>query len=394
MKIKLKTIILFLMLILIVVYTSTIYTIKNAVYATNEEEIQENKIYEKNKEIEEIDIKNIIDNNRNTEKQEIIIKEEEIEYTTVYIESDEIAKGDLKVVQPGKNGIKKLIIKKQYNENEENEEIIGSKVKEEATNKIVKIGTSNKYKITEIKKGENVSVTANSVELKKEPSVESEKITSITKNTMLQVKNIKDDWCMVEFNGYIGWIQKECLTNQKSIETENNNKSRKVNNSVNRNMNLACKSGLTEQEFEKILSGNSQDKNKIFEKYAKHFYYAEKQYGINGIFLAAVAIHESAFGTSKIALEKNNLFGYMAYDYNPYEDAYKFSSYEEGIDLLARVFIKYYLNAKGTKIYENQEADGRYYNGNTVDAVNKRYASDKNWANSVYNWMEYLYKRL
>ena len=28
-----------------------------------------------------------------------------------------------------------------------------------------------------------------------------------------------------------------------------------------------------------------------------------------GIFLAAVGIHESAWGTSKLAIEKNNLFG-------------------------------------------------------------------------------------
>ncbi len=34
------------------------------------------------------------------------------------------------------------------------------------------------------------------------------------------------------------------------------------------------------------------------------FYYIEKQYNINGVFVAAVGIHESAWGTSKIAIEK------------------------------------------------------------------------------------------
>ena len=37
------------------------------------------------------------------------------------------------------------------------------------------------------------------------------------------------------------------------------------------------------------------------------------------------------------------LFGYGASDSNPYNNAKTFSTYAEGIDLLARVFVKYYL---------------------------------------------------
>ena len=63
-------------------------------------------------------------------------------------------------------------------------------------------------------------------------------------------------------------------------------------------------------------------------------------------FSAAVAIHESGWGGSSIASDKNNLFGYGAYDSSPYDSAYEFSDYSEGIDLLARVFAKYYLNPR------------------------------------------------
>ena len=89
-----------------------------------------------------------------------------------------------------------------------------------------------------------------------------------------------------------------------------------------------------------------------------------------------------------------NLFGYGAYDSNPYGGAYSFSSYNEGIDLLARVFVKYYLNPAGTQIYDGNIANGKFYSGNNVKSVNKKYATDKNWANSVYKWMQYLYNRL
>ena len=56
--------------------------------------------------------------------------------------------------------------------------------------------------------------------------------------------------------------------------------------------------------------------------------------------------------------------------------------------------VKYYLNPKGTKIYDNEVASGKYYNGNTLSAVNKKYATDKNWANAIYKHMQYLYNKV
>ena len=162
---------------------------------------------------------------------------------------------------------------------------------------------------------------------------------------------------------------------------------------MNFNIALNKPSGFSLEQFTKALT-DSKDKNKIFEKNAKYFYYIEKQYNINGMFVAAVGIHESAWGTSKIALNKNNLFGYGAYDSNPYNGAYTFDDYAEAIDLVSRVFVKYYLNPKGVKIYDGQTANGRYYSGNTLSAVNKKYATDKNWAKGVYTHMQYLYNKI
>ena len=56
--------------------------------------------------------------------------------------------------------------------------------------------------------------------------------------------------------------------------------------------------------------------------------------------------------------------------------------------------VKYYLNSKGTKIYGNEIALGTYYNGATLTGVNTKYASDKNWANKVYNYMKLLYNKI
>lgn len=169
-------------------------------------------------------------------------------------------------------------------------------------------------------------------------------------------------------------------------------KSKKESNITNLDFNMALNkpSGFTLEQFKKVLT-DSKDKNKIFEKNAEYFYYIEKEYSINGIFVASIGIHESAWGTSKIAKNKYNLFGYGAYDSNPYNGAYKFENYSESIDLIARVLVKYYINPKGTEIYDNEKANGKYYNGNTLSGVNKKYATDKNWANCIYKYMKYLY---
>ena len=66
----------------------------------------------------------------------------------------------------------------------------------------------------------------------------------------------------------------------------------------------------------------------------------------------------------------------------------------ESIDLIARVLVKYYLNPKGTSIYNGEIAAGTYYTTPTLTGVNNKYATDKNWANAVYSHMKYLYNKL
>ena len=209
----------------------------------------------------------------------------------------------------------------------------------------------------------------------------------------MQVLEVNGDWYKISINGQVGWVKSENVTsvNPNPAPTTGTN-----NNSItkcNFNMALNKPSGLTIEQFKKILN-DSKDVNNIFIENAEYFYYIEQQYNINGVFVAAIGIHESAWGTSKISKNKKNLFGYGAYDSSPYSSSYSFDTYAEGIDLIARVLVKYYLNPNGKVIYGGEVASGKYYNGNTITAVNKKYATDKNWANKVYKHMEYLYKKI
>lgn len=357
---------------------------ENIQYLANDERYNASKITNEN-------TKNIV-----TEELEKV--ERDVEFTTKYIETDKIAIGTIQVLQEGMDGKEVVTIRKTYIDGElTKEEQLETKLVKSQLEKIVQVGkgpASLRYTINE---GDLVYVTSNLLAIYLEPDKSSKKIITISKQTGVYAIKVENDWVKVKYGNYVGWAKKECLskeTTKTELKDEDLKDKNEILSNVSENMELNKVSGLSIEQFKKVLTGNSQDKNNVFNENYEYFYYAEKQYNVNGIFLAAVAIHESNWGTSKMAQNKKNLFGYGAYDSNPSNNAYVFNTYAEGIDLLARVFSKYYLNPKGTLIYNNEKASGSHYNGATVSGVNKHYATDKNWSSAVYKWMQYLYNRI
>ena len=369
---------------------------KNSSYA--KEVNTENKDLKISK-AKEIDIYEIINKNAmSSEKEEIETKEEVLEFLTKYKINKDLPKGTIQVIQEGREGTQQIFVKKIYKEGELIEEKqLQAKVTKASIDKIVEIGGANYTNNYKLKVGENVYVTADRTAVMLEPNIGSQKVTTLHRNDELKVLEITDDWYKISKLSTIGWVKKES-TAYKNPNVEDESKSngadrQKLLGTLNFNMALNKPSGLSLEQFKKVLT-DDKDKNKVFENNAEYFYYIEKQYNINGIFVAAIGIHESAWGTSKIARDKNNLFGYGAYDSNPYNGAYSFSSISESVDLMARVLTKYYLNPAGTEIYDGEKAKATYYNGSTLSGVNTRYATDKNWANGVYGHMKYLYEKI
>lgn len=99
---------------------------------------------------------------------------------------------------------------------------------------------------------------------------------------------------------------------------------------------------------------------------------AENTYGVNAYFLSSLAAHESDYGRSAIAKDKNNLFGFTAYDSNPYGSARKYSSVEESIFDAAAYLSEQYLSE-----------GGKYFKGYSIEAIGNAYASDPQWADKV-----------
>ena len=394
-----KAIILLAIVLLIIGLFVVLNILKKTVYASSQE-IVKNDILNIKEDTNKINLYQIIEKNNISDKEEIIVEEIDLEYTTKYQNNSDLAKGSLQVLQEGRIGKKQVTLKNTYNEVGEiiSTEELESKILIAAIDKIVEVGTANYTNNYKAQKGDKLYVTPSSVKVKVEPSVDSETVITINQEEEVTLLETSKEWYKISYKNYIGWIEVNCLKTETSkqetnVATGGKSKSQLLKN-LNMNMALNKPSGLTLEQFKKVLSNQSNDKNKIFKNNAEYFYYAEKQYNVNGIFLAAVGIHESGWGTSKIALNKKNLFGYGAYDNSAYSSSYTFSSYSEGIDLIARVFVKYYLNPAGTKIYNGETASGKYYNGNTLTAVNKKYATDKNWANGVYKWMSHLYNAI
>lgn len=396
-KFTIKNLILFLGLILIILYSIIFY---NYFFTSNEVLAKETSAETTAapdviiSTAEKVDLDDIIENNtKNMQKEEYTKEETILEYITKYQQNTNLAKGKIQVVQEGREGIQEITKKRIYENGELKEEKqVSSKVTKAAVNKIVEIGAGSKTSNYKIQKGDTVYITSDRANIMLEPDENSEKITTLSKQTNLKVLEVKNDWYKINTQGTTGYIKIENTGYDEKEEPEEN----KTTNSLTKldfNMALNKPSGLTLEQFKKVLK-DSKDTNKIFEKNAEYFYYIEKQYNINGIFVASVGIHESAWGTSKIALAKHNLFGYGAYDSNPYNGAYQFTDYSEAIDLIARVFVKYYINPKGTSIYGGEKAAGTYYVSPTLSGVNTKYATDKNWANGVYSHMKYLYNKL
>lgn len=354
-----------------------------------------------NEENNTINIDDIISKNLNESgKEKIETEVVELEYETEYQNNDKLPKGMVKVLQQGQDGKQELIIKKEYKGDEEiSNEQIGRKILTPCVNKIVEVGTAAYYDKRKIKSGDTVYSTPYTLALREENKKDAEVIITIKQDSKLKIIKKSNSWYYVQYDSYYGWVEQDCVTYiNKNTNNYNNNNTKhskaELLSKINKNMNLMQPSGLTLEQFKKVLSNDSQDKNKVFEENAEYFYYIEQQYGINGVFVAAIGIHESAWGTSKIATNKKNLFGYGAYDMSAYSSAYSYNGYAAGIDMIARVLVKHYLNPAGTSIYNGEVATGRYYCGRTLSAVNKKYASDKNWNNSVYKWMQYLYNKL
>ncbi len=113
----------------------------------------------------------------------------------------------------------------------------------------------------------------------------------------------------------------------------------------------------------------------------RSFVEAEEETGVNALVLAGIAACESGLGRSRIARDKNNLFGYGASDGSAYASAVSFDSYHDGTITVANHLSRNYLSRSG-----------RYYRGDNLYGINRYYATDRNWADKIARMMKLIAK--
>ena len=146
--------------------------------------------------------------------------------------------------------------------------------------------------------------------------------------------------------------------------------------------------GYTAEDLDNIIAskGYTASTSKMYGT-GKYFKEAEATYGQNALMMFGTAMNESANGTSKIAMDKNNLFGYGASDSNPYDGAYSYNSPRDSIMDYAKRTGSNYSLVTGAYYY------GGHY-GNKSSGRNVKYASDPYWgekqaSNSFLNDLDY-----
>jgi beta-N-acetylglucosaminidase len=129
-------------------------------------------------------------------------------------------------------------------------------------------------------------------------------------------------------------------------------------------------SNLTTEKLHKLLEDTT------MKGLENAFIQAEREYGVNALFLVGLVANESGWNTSNRATNgSNNLTGHAVY-----VSASRGSTFDSKADCIystARLIKDDYLNKKG-----------QHYNGESIWDINKKYSETKRWAkdiNSIVN---------
>lgn len=123
---------------------------------------------------------------------------------------------------------------------------------------------------------------------------------------------------------------------------------------------------------------------------SKHFIEEGKKYGVNSLILMSIACLESGYGMSKLAQEKNNLFGLDARDSLKGQANYgkDFSTKEECITHAAHRLGYQYLKLDESKSY-------RYCGGKKdIWSIGEKWCSKRDWGDKVINIANRLKKEI
>jgi uncharacterized protein YgiM (DUF1202 family) len=241
----------------------------------------------------------------------------------------------------------------------------------------------------EVKDKEIYTTTAN-LKFRNSGSPSGTVITTIPKGKQVTYLSKKGSWYKVTFNSLTGWVSSSYLVKGASSDSSN-----PISSDSYVTMDLRTKSSVTAAQINAYIAKNATSSNSVLYNRGSIFIDAANKYGVNALYLAAHAIHESNFGKSTISLAKNNLFGYGAYDAAPFVGAVKFNTIKSNIEFIAQMMKATYLN-EGYWSYKGAYLGSTVKDskGNRIDSLssgmNFYYATDSNWGKAIAKHMSVM----
>lgn len=168
----------------------------------------------------------------------------------------------------------------------------------------------------------------------------------------------------------------EANRNTKKEETKKEqNYTKPKDVKISKNMNLTKRTGLSKEDFKKVIKNVKQDKSKFFYNNADTIYDLCKKYEINEIFFCGLIVAESGWS---IAPNHRSTHNYISLMYNG--KLIRYSSTKEGLEVAAKKLHNNYLTP-----------GGKFYGGKTIAGVQKRFCpASTTWDDLVYSSMKYI----
>ena len=144
---------------------------------------------------------------------------------------------------------------------------------------------------------------------------------------------------------------------------------------ISKDMDLTIRTGLSRNDFIKLMSGVNEDKANFFEENAGLIYDICEEFDINEIFFCGLIAGESGWRIAENHRRTHNYISLMSGG-----SLIRFSSLEEGLRKAAEALHNNYLTE-----------GGRFYYGKTLAAVKTRFCpSSTTWVNLIYGNMKLI----
>lgn len=136
---------------------------------------------------------------------------------------------------------------------------------------------------------------------------------------------------------------------------------------------------VTPEAIDEFIEGSGPSDNGI-KGFGKVFYDAGLKSGYDPRYLLAHMIHETDWGRSTIWVDKNNAYGWMAYDDTPYDSAKDFETKEKGIIEGGQMIYKNYY-------VDHEQKNLQDMNHDPDEERKHNYATDPEWYTKIGNIM-------